>query len=91
MVVGDGAQGAPDLGLLEEEGEGRDEGAGEDGGVEVELVDEDAVNGEGARGDADVEGMHVAAPQDLAQPDEEIADPQGRHEEDDLGLVDEGA
>src|SRR6185312_13260495 len=67
VVVGDGAQRAADGGLLEEHGEDGDQRAAHQGGDQVELVDQHAADDEGVLGDADVERMDVAAPDELAE------------------------
>src|SRR6185437_2297402 len=91
MIVGDRAQGAADAGLLEEEGEAGDEDAGDGGGDEVELVDQDAADDDRVLGDADVEHLDVAAPDELAEAAEEEGDADRRHEQDDGFLVDQRA
>src|SRR5260221_615220 len=91
MVVGDRPQGAADGGLLEEDGEAGDQDAGDGGGDEIELVDQDAADDDRLLGNADVEHLDVAAPDELAEAVEEEGDADRRHEQDDRLLVDERA
>ena len=98
MVVGDGAQRTADARLLEEHGERRDQHARHHGGHQVELLDQHLSaadrDGEAAVAHAELidgQGLDVAAPEQLAEAFEEEGDADGRHEQDDVGLVDQRA
>src|SRR5256712_11824832 len=69
----------------------RDEDGRRQRGEHLELVDLDPGDDERAVGDADVELLDVGAPDHLAEALEEEGQPDRRHEQDDVLLVDERA
>ena len=89
MVVGHRAQGAADLGPLEEDGEDADENRRRQRRRQLEPVHLHPAHDERGVGDADVELLHIGAPGHLAKALEEEVEPDGRHEQDDLRLVHE--
>src|SRR5688572_1549131 len=89
VIVGDGAERAANARALEEDGEHGHQDGGGAGGGHLQLVHLDAGHHHRAVGDADVQPLDVGAPQHLAEPLEEEVQPDGRHEQDDLLLVDE--
>src|SRR5213594_2250365 len=84
-------EGAADAGALEEDPEDRDEDSRRQRGEHLEPVDLDPGDDERAVGDADVELLDVGAPDYLAEALEEEGQPDRRHEQDDVLLVDERA
>ena len=91
MIVGNGPQCPTDLGVLEKKGEGGDQRACNGGGDEVELVDEHPADDQRRLRDADVERMHIAAPDELAKTVEEKGQADRSHKQDDRLLIDERA
>ena len=96
MAVGDGAQRAADAGLLEEYARGRHHDGRDDGGRDVDLlqVHEAAEHLELDRAAREIEilGDHhlgLAAEHDLPEPDQHVGQPERRHEQDDVGLIDQ--
>src|SRR6516225_1903257 len=89
MVVGNGAQRAADRGALEKQSERRDERPRDRRGDQVELVDEHPADDQWRLWDTDVERMHIAAPEELAEAVEKESKADRPHEKDDLLLIDE--
>ena len=97
MIVGDRAQRASGLRLLEEYRERTDEQHGDDRRRDVVLVDQDAAvehlveHHHRLARDAGVDFVDVASPQDLPETVEEVGDPERGHQQGHRILVDERA
>jgi hypothetical protein len=96
VAVGDGPQRPADAGILEEDRQQRDHDRGDDGRRDVDLLQRDEpakdLKVDGAAGQIELFRDHAlgtAAEHGLAKTDQEIGDAEGRHEQDDVGLVDQ--
>ncbi len=96
VAVGDRAQRPSDPGLLEEHGEDRDHQRGDDRRGDVELLQRHEaaqrleLDGAGRQIElASDHDLRIAAEHQLAEPDEKIGDAERRHEQDDVGLIDQ--
>ena len=96
VAVGDGAQGAANARLLEEQRERRHHQRGDDRRGNIDLLQRHEAAGElhvdRALGQAELGRDHylgIAAEHELAEADEKIGESEGCHEQDNVGLVDQ--
>ena len=89
LVVGDGAEGEADAGAAEEGGQHRDHRAGDRRRDEVEGGDEDAGDLERHVGDAEVEPVHLGAPEELRRALDDVGEAERRHEQGHRRAVDQ--
>ena len=96
MVVRDGTQRAADARMLEEQGEARHHQPGDHRGGDIDLLEDHAAAQDiplvGAGRQPELLGDHhlgLAAEDQLAEADQEVGEPDRRHEQDQVGLVDQ--